>query len=249
MQNPPERACGITILPIKQRELGQPFWKGPASHRSERVLNWRRGKSWEKRKVSHINRLNEGLSGQTYRIGGGTVEREVVCGDWRRRGGLLVIIWSISTTPAPRSATPEGSHPRCVNHRPPMDSLKSDRNKRQDCVLPLPRIYLRLALLTPALHVPPRNKLYSWLSLCVVIIKCYIKMLFTNLGRKKESCLYASFSLRITRLSKLPEQRWDIYHAVSQHILQPLFKHCVFGFFKECSYGREVIPCSFPAVR
>lgn len=148
-----------------------------------------------KRKVSRIHRLNEGFSGQAYRIGAGMVEWEVVCGDWRRRGGLLVIIWSLSTTPAPHSPTPEGSRPCCVYHRPPMDSLKSDRNKRQDCALLLPRIYLRLTLLTSALHVSQRNKLYSWLSLYVFIIKCYIKML-TNL-EKKESCLYASVYYKV----------------------------------------------------
>lgn len=90
--SPPERACGITILPIKQREPGQP---------SERDLpltgvreDWTgEGERVEgKRKVSRIHRLNEGLSGQTYRIGAGTVEWELVCRDWRRAGGAC---WSL----------------------------------------------------------------------------------------------------------------------------------------------------------
>lgn len=48
-----------------------------------------KGKSGGKRKVSHMHRLNEGLSGQTYRIGAGMVEWELVCGEWRK-GGVLV---------------------------------------------------------------------------------------------------------------------------------------------------------------
>lgn len=121
----------------------------------------------------------------------------------KKKGGLLVIIWSISTTPAPHSPTPEGSRPCCVNYRPPMDSLKSDRKRRQDCVLPLPRIYLRLTLLTSTLHVSQRNELYSWFSLYVFIVKCYIKMLLTNL-EKKESCLYAPFFYVLQGLVNCP---------------------------------------------
>lgn len=171
---PPERACGITILPIKQRELGQPTEKdlpliGVRDHWTGEGKEWR-----EKEEVSPICRLNEGLSGQTYRIKAGMVEWEVewevVCGDWRK-GELLVIIRSLSRTPAPHSPPPEGSHPCCVYHSPPMDSIKSDRNKRENCVPPLSCIYLRLSLLTSALHVCERNKLYSWLSLNVFIIK------------------------------------------------------------------------------
>ncbi len=152
-----------------------------------------------------MHRLNEGLSGQTYRIGAGMVEWELVCGEWRKRGFLLVFIWSLSTTPAPHSPSLEGSRPCCVYHRPPMDSLKSDRNKRQDCVLPLPHIYLRLTLSTSALRVSQRNKLYSWLSLCVFIIKCYINMWLTNL-EKKESCLYASFYCALQGLVNCPSR-------------------------------------------
>ena len=228
---PPERACGITILPINQQEPGQPSERDLLLAGVSGVLNWRRGRSGGKRKVSRIHGLNEGLSGQTYRIGAEMVEWELVCGAWRG-GGLLVIIRSLSTTPASHSPTPEGSCPCCVYHRPPMGSLKSDRNKRQACVLPLPRIYLGLTLLTSTLHVSQRNKLYSWLSLCVFIIKCYIKSYWLIWKKKKESCLYASFLLCITRFSKLPHQRWDIYHAVSQHIFTtPFFQAaCIWVF-------------------
>lgn len=63
--------------------------------------------------------------------------------------------------------------------------------------------------------------------------------MLTNLGEKKENCLYASFFLCIIRFSKLPHQRWDIYHAVSQQILQPLFKQCVFGFLRNVVMGER----------
>lgn len=77
---PPERACGITILPIKQQEPGQPSERDlPLTGRGSSELE--KGKSGGKRKVSRIHRLNEGLSSQTYRIGAGMVEWELVCGD------------------------------------------------------------------------------------------------------------------------------------------------------------------------
>lgn len=71
-----------------------------------------------------------------------------------------------------------------------MDSPKSDWNKRQECELPLPHIYLRLTLLTSTLHVSRRNELYSRLALYVFIMKCYVKW---RLIWKKESCVYVSF--------------------------------------------------------
>lgn len=188
-------------------------WKGPASLEwasTELEKGQSEGERGRGRKVSRIHRLNEGLSGQTYRIGAAMVEWELVCGDSRRggvrgwRGALLVIIWSLSTTPVSHSPTSEGSGPCCVYHGPPMDSLKSDRNKRQDCVLPLPRIYLRLTLLTPALHASQRSKLYSWFGLCIFIIKSGIKMLLTNLEKKKKRKLFICFFLLcIKRFSKL----------------------------------------------
>lgn len=120
---PPERACGITILPIKQRELRPAIWKGAGlsvewGSTEYYFKSTEKGKSGEKWKVSHTHRLNEGLSGQTYRIVAGIVEWEVVCGDWRRRGSFLVIIWSLNTTPAPHSPNPEGSCSCCVYHSP-----------------------------------------------------------------------------------------------------------------------------------
>lgn len=143
------------------------IWKGPASHWvRERWTGegkeWMGGRGGEKKEKFLVYAgWMRVLVVKTYRIGAGMVEWELVCGDWRGRGVLLVIIWSLSTTPASHSPTPEGSRPCCVYHWPPMDSPKSDRNKRQDCALPLPRIYLRLTLLTSTLHVSVRDKLYS----------------------------------------------------------------------------------------
>ena len=93
------------------------IWKGTASHRSEGVLNWGRERVEGKERFL----INAGwmrvLSGQTYRNGVGG-------GKWGpKKGGLVVITWSMSTTPAPHSPLPEGSRPCCVNYRPPMDLL------------------------------------------------------------------------------------------------------------------------------
>lgn len=145
----------------------------------------------------------------------------------KKEGALLVIIWSLSTTPASHSPTPEGSRPCCVYHRPPMDSLKSDRNKRQDCALPLPRIYLRLTLLTSTLHVSQKNKLYSWLSLCVFIIKCCIKML-----TKKKAAYTLLFYSVLQGLVNCPTRGGIFTMSFHSTFLQPLFKQCVFGFWK-----------------
>lgn len=121
--------------------------------------------------VSRIHRLNEGLwvvePIELSRNGGVGVGMQ---GDWRGRGVLLVIIWSLSTTPASHSPTPEGSRPCCVYHWPPMDSLKSDRNKRQDCALPplshLPEAY-PLDLGSTCLS---EGQIIFWLSLHVYFV-------------------------------------------------------------------------------
>lgn len=66
-------------------------------------------------------------------------------------------------------------------------------------------------------------------------------MLYKNINwyEKREKCLYASFFLCIIKISKLPHQRWDIYYAVSQQILQPLFKQRVFGFLRNVVMGER----------
>lgn len=131
--------------------------KGTCPSPSEGAVNWRRERPEGKEKFLVYDGWMGVLSDQTYRIGGGLVEWELVCRGFKEVGALLVIIWSLSTTPAPHSPTPEGSCPCCVYHRPPMDSFKSDRNRRQACALPLPRIYLRLTLLTPSQRVSQKN--------------------------------------------------------------------------------------------
>lgn len=116
---------------------------------------------------------------KTYRIGAGMVEWEVVFGGLKEGGqaGRLVIIWSLSTRAAPHSPTAEGPRPCCAYHRPPMDSLQPERNKRQECVLPLPPIYLRLSLLTPTPHVSQKNGSSPWLTLYFFIMKWFMESL------------------------------------------------------------------------
>lgn len=73
-------------------------------------------------------------------------------------------------------------------------------------------------------------------------------MLLTNL-EKKESCLYASFYCVLQGLVNCPTRGGIFTMPFHSTFLQPLFKQCVFGFLKNVVMGKEVIPCSFPAVR
>lgn len=57
--DPPERACGITILPIKQQDPGQPPERDlPLTERGSGQLE--KGETRRERKVSGIRRLNGG---------------------------------------------------------------------------------------------------------------------------------------------------------------------------------------------
>lgn len=141
MLNTPERACGITILPHKNSGSEASLLK-----RTCLQLRWASGEL-EKR-MSGGERGGRKGSERVLVVKPIEVEQGRWRGwwyvDWRRSkrrggeegGGLLFIIWRISTTPAPHSPTPKGSHPRCVNHRPPMDLLKSGRNQRLDWAPP-----------------------------------------------------------------------------------------------------------------
>lgn len=156
-------------------------WKGPASHWSERVLNWRRERVEGKERfliyagwmrvsaVKPIELKQEWWSGRWY-VG---IEEE--------GGRWLVIMWSISATPAPLSPTPEGSRPCCVNHSPPMDPLKSDRNKRQACVLTLPCIHLRLYPFDLNSACLSKERIIFLITFGCLYCKMLCKMLLTNL--------------------------------------------------------------------
>lgn len=78
-----------------------------------------------------------------------------------------------------------------------MDPLKSDRNKRQACVLTLPHIHLRLYPFDLNSARLSKERIIFLITFGCLYCKMLCKMLLTNLVEKKkharESCLYAPF--------------------------------------------------------
>ena len=52
--------------------------------------------------------------------------------------------------------------------------------------------------------------------------------MLTDFGEKK--AVYVLLFSVYYKVYKLPHQKWDIYHAVSQYILQPLLSSSYLGF-------------------